>query len=107
VLRPVLDGMIEFLGRMLRVPPHLRPLRFDISSDDPATARFSVPYGGQTYHVHDRRHRLLDIAGCPQAAPDPRCEDRTLEILTLVNQLLNLNKNESELPSTAAVQVVD
>ncbi|MBV9749000.1 MAG: hypothetical protein JO157_09305 [Acetobacteraceae bacterium] len=101
------DGMIEFLGRMLRVPPHLRPLRFEISPDDPATSRFAVPYGDRNYYVHDRRHRLADVAGCPQANTDPRCEDRTLEILTLVNQLLNLNKNESELPSTAAVQVVN
>ena len=101
------DGMIEFLGRMLRLPPHLRPLRFDLSPDDPATARFSVSYEAKTYYVHDRRHRLVDMTGCPQGDPDPRCEDRTLEILTLVNQLLNLNKNQNELPSTAAVQVVD
>ena len=101
------DGMIEFLGRMLRVPPHLRPLRFEISPDDPATSRFAVPYQGRSYYVHDRRHRITDLAGCPQAETDSRCEDRTLEILTLVNQLLNLNKNQSELPSTAAVQVVN
>ena len=101
------DGMIEFLGRMLRVPPHLRPLRFDLSPDDPATSRFSVSYEGHTYYVHDGRHPLPDLAGCQQAGADPRCEDRTLEILTLVNQLLNLNKNESELPRTPAVQLVD
>ena len=101
------DGMIEFLGRMLRVPPRLRPLRFDISPDDPATSRFSVPYGGLTYHVHDRQHRMPDLAGCEQGAASPRCEDRTLEILTLVNQLLNLNKSQNELPATGAVQVVN
>jgi hypothetical protein len=39
------DSVIEFLGRMLRVPPRLRPLRFDLSPDwwimkrfDPAQA---------------------------------------------------------------------
>ena len=101
------DGMIEFLGRMLRVPPRLRPLSFEISPDDPATARFAVPYEGRSYYVHDRRHRITGLAGCTEAESDPRCEDRTLEILTLVNQLLNLNKNENELPSTAAVQVVN
>ena len=101
------DGMVEFLGRMLRVPPRLRPLRFDLSPDDPATSRFSVPYEGRTYHVHDRQHRIPDLAGCPQGNADPRCEDRTLEILTLVNQLLNLNKNQNELPATGAVQVVN
>ena len=101
------DGMIEFLGRVLRVPPRLRPLRFDLSSDDPATSRFSVPYEGRTYHVHDRQHRIPDLAGCLRGNADPRCEDRTLEILTLVNQLLNLNKNQDELPATGAVQVVN
>ena len=101
------DAMIEFLGRMLRVPPRLRPLRFDLSPEDPATLRFSVPYKGQRYYVHDRRHIFADTAGCPQTDAGPRCEDRTLEILTLVNQLLNLNKNQSELPSTAAVQVIN
>ena len=103
------DGMIEFLGRMLRVPPHLRPLQFEVSADDPATARFSVPYEGQRYYIHDRRHSIASAAGCSPsaAAAIPRCEDRTLEILTLVNQLLNLNKNQSELPATGAVQVVN
>lgn len=102
------DGMIEFLGRMLRVPPRLRPLRFEVSADDPATSRFSVPYEGQRYYVHDRRHLFTNDGGCPQTdASGPRCEHRTLEILTLVNQLLNLNKNQNELPVTGAVQVVN
>jgi hypothetical protein len=100
------DGLIEFLGRMLRVPPHLRPLKFDISPDDAATARFSVAYGGRDYHVHDRRHRIPDHSGCTETSEESRCEDRTLEVLTLVTQLLNLNKSHSELPSTPAVQVV-
>ena len=45
------DGIVEFLGRMLRVPPHLRPLNFDISSTDADTGRFSVDYQGQQYVV--------------------------------------------------------
>lgn len=98
------DGMIEFLGRMLRVPSHLRPLRFEISPDDPGTSRFDVPYQGRQYYVHDRRHH---VANCTKQDADTRCDDRTLEILTLVNQLLNLNKNQNELPSTGAVQVVN
>jgi len=101
------DGMIEFLGRMLRVLPRLRPLRFDLSPDDPATARLSVSYEGRTYHVYDRQHRIPDLAGCAQGNAIPRCEGHTLEILTLVNQILNLNKNQNELPATSAVQVVN
>ena len=92
---------------MLRVPPRLRPLRFDLSPDDPATSRCSVSYEGRTYHVHDRQHRIPDLAGCPHGNADPRCEDCTLDILTLVNQLLDLNKKQNELPATGAVQVVN
>ena len=46
---------------------------------------------------------LRTPAGCSRvdhAVAGPRCEDHTLEILTLVNQLLNLNKNQNELPAT-------
>jgi len=101
------DGMIEFLGRMLRVPPRLRPLNFEISVDDPGTSRFDVSYQGQNYYVHNRRRRFAGRTGCGDGATDPMCEDRTLEILRLVNQLLNLNKSQNELPSTGAVQVVN
>ena len=99
--------MVEFLGRMLRVPPHLRPLNFDISSKDADTGRFSVDYQGQQYVVHDRRHRIDDPLGCHDGPGNPGCEDHTLEILTLVNQLIDLHKNGGELPSTGAVQVVN
>jgi hypothetical protein len=88
-------------------PPHLRPLKFEISADDPTTSRFEVLYEGQVYHMHDRRHRITDQGGCSAGSADPSCDHRTLEILTLVIQLLNLNKHQNELPSTGAVQMVN
>ena len=99
--------MVEFLGRMLRVPPELRPLKFDVSLEDPATSGFTVNCQGQDYHIHDRQRRIPDRTGCSESSADPRCEDKTLEILTLVNSLLNLNKSQKDLPATAAVQVVN
>lgn len=66
-----------------------------------------MDYGGHYYHVRDRRHRIPDHSGCTMASEEPRCEDRTLEVLTLVTQLINQNKSHSELPSTPAVQVVE
>jgi hypothetical protein len=100
------DGMVEFLGRMLRVPSQLRPLKFDISLEDPDSSRFTINYLGQAYYVHDRQRRIPDQTGCNESSTDPRCEDKTLEILTLVNSLFNLNKSQKDLPSTTAVQVV-
>ncbi len=32
----------------------LRPLQFEVSTDDPTTSRFSVQYEGKRYYVHDR-----------------------------------------------------
>lgn len=100
------DGMIEFLGRMLRVPLAQRALSFDISQSNTETARLSVKYQGATYYVHDRRHSLSETSDCHDVNQG-RCQDRTLEIIALVNQLLNLHKNRSDLPSTGAVQVVN
>lgn len=102
------DGMVEFLGRMLRVPPQLRPLKFDVSPDDAGSSRFTVNYLGQDYYIHGRERSIPDQTGCSGSSlADPRCEDKTLEILTLVTSLFNLNKNQKDLPSTPAVQVVN
>ena len=37
----------------------------------------------------------------------PRCEECTLEILTVVNQLLDLDRNQNDLLATGAVQVAN
>jgi hypothetical protein len=101
------DGTLEFLGRMLRVPPYLRSIKFDISPDEPEAARFTVSYGGQDYYIHNRQRHIPDHTGCFVSSADPRCGDETLEILALVNSLFNLNKSLKDLPATAAVQVVN
>ena len=56
---------------------------------EPGLDRIAVNYRGAHYYVREG---------------DP--SDHTLEVLALLNQLINANKNASEIPSTKAVQIV-
>jgi hypothetical protein len=80
------DGIVAYLGKLLRESD--RPLPFDISTRPHDNDRYTVSYDGVTYYVPGRGH------------------DRTMDTLSLLNQLINLNKKASELPSTRAVETV-
>jgi len=104
VLRSV-DGIIQYLGRVQQI------VDADRNSDDvkkgvtwtvdgathtlfqlhhlPGTDRIVVAYRGANYYVRQ---------------DDPT--DHTLEVVALLNQLINANKNANEIPSTKAVQIV-
>jgi hypothetical protein len=63
---------------------------------DRAAARFGVDYGGRFW-------------GVPNAAPcvnSAKFCDHTLETMSILSLLLNLNKSARDIPSTPAVQVV-
>jgi len=51
--------------------------------------RIAVTYGGRNYYVREG---------------DPA--DHTLQVLSLLSQLINANKNANEIPTTKAVQIV-
>jgi hypothetical protein len=63
---------------------------------DRAHARFGVEYGGDFWGVPDVK---------PCLDPNEVC-DHTLETLSMVSLLLNLNKSARDIPSTPAVQLV-
>jgi hypothetical protein len=95
------DGVVSYLGKLLRLAdPNRRPLPFDISIHPHEHDRFTVSYDGVTYYVPGRGGAAID------GAVGPEDHDRTMDTLTLLNQLINLNKKASELPSTRAVQSV-
>jgi hypothetical protein len=56
---------------------------------EPGVDRIAVNYRGRRYFVRQG---------------DP--SDHTLEVLALLSQLINANKNANEIPSTKAVQIV-
>jgi hypothetical protein len=94
------EGMIQYLGSLIE-GRHAKEdqsiLRqalggytlFDLETA-PEGASFGVSYGGDSYYVHyyDRQR------------------DRTMLTLALVNQLINLNTNAAELPTTKPVEIV-
>jgi hypothetical protein len=97
------DSIVTYLGELLRLKPGERPLPFDISPQPHGGDRFSVSYEGGTYYIGSRANAALP--GDPNKI-DLSHDDRTLDILTLLNQLINLNKKASELPSTRAVEAL-
>ncbi|HWE46919.1 MAG TPA: hypothetical protein VG407_12915 [Caulobacteraceae bacterium] len=104
VLRSV-DGILRYLGRVQQVVDETpgpdnamkgvtwtengaKQTLFQLHRE-PGLDRIAVNYRGQRYYVRQG---------------DPN--DHTLEVLALVNQLINANKNASEIPSTKAVQIL-
>jgi hypothetical protein len=73
-------------------------LPFAISSTPTDHVRFSVEYRGSAYYVSDINHRL----SCGGLSPP----DRTMPILAILNDLLNVNRDANEIPTTKAVQAV-
>lgn len=83
------EGMIQYLGAMLRANQATNPIKFYVRKDATANARIALDYRDGTYYV----------------APDSD-DDHTLQILALLEQLLNLRKNSKEISTTTAVQSV-
>jgi hypothetical protein len=90
------EGIIQYLGALARSKEleqmQREHLGFTLLSfaDSPDGARFGVDYKGSTYYVR---------------APTDG-SDRTLEVLALLTQLLNLSKVAKEIPTTKAVEIL-
>jgi hypothetical protein len=76
------EAMFYYLGNLLVNPG---PIQFHIYDHPVEDVRFRTYYRGQTYYVRE--------AG----------DDQTLTILAILNDLLNLNRDAEEIPSTKTV----
>ncbi|MEJ0068197.1 MAG: hypothetical protein WDO24_05085 [Pseudomonadota bacterium] len=65
------------------------PLKFQLHKESSSTDRFAVSYRRATYHVRE----LSDT-------------DWTIVVLAILNDVLNVQRDANEIPSTKAVQVV-
>ena len=66
---------------------------------NPCNARFSLAYRDQTYYVSN-----FDPGAC---SPEPNArKDHTLEVLSVLHQLIGLNKSATDIRSTPAVQLL-
>ena len=84
-------GVIEYLGELSRLPAGApRPIPFYIRPGQDLGAPIGVYYDGEGYHVDAFQ------AGT----------DETMLVLSIVNDLLNLIKKASEVPTTPSVQVL-
>jgi len=90
------EGIIQYLGALARSKEYEQLQHDHIGftlvsfSDGPDGARFGVEYKGRTYYVRSPTDR----------------SDRTLEVLALLTQVLNLSKVAKEIPTTKAVEIV-
>jgi hypothetical protein len=100
--------------------PHLtlnNPVTFGYCADDPrvgcndiffqlderlCNSRFTLNYRGTTYAVAN----LNPPPGSPCAEGDANRKDHTLEILSVLDQLVNLNKPANDIRPTPSVQVL-
>lgn len=84
-------GVIEYLGELSRLPAGVpRPIPFYIRPGQDPGAPIGVYYDGEGYHVDAFE------AGT----------DETMQVLSIVNDLLNLIKKANEIPNTPSVQVL-
>ncbi|MBE7212519.1 MAG: hypothetical protein INR65_15980 [Gluconacetobacter diazotrophicus] len=103
------EGIFQYLGRMLVVAPSDRALPFSIDEKRPRHPRFSIDYRGSTYYVAESFDPCRSPAtrdACRNGTDEARRRDETLFILSILNQLLDLYKNGSDIPVTPAVQAV-
>ena len=84
-------GVIEYLGELARLPVNVKPpIAFYVRPGLQFGARVSVDYDGQSYHVDEYREG----------------SDETVQVLSIVNDLLDLIKKANEIPNTPSVQVL-
>lgn len=77
--------MFYYLGSLLTLPNANRPIPLNISRIPSQKDRFSVIYRGNTYYVSG---------------------DDTITVLAILNDLLNLHRDASEIPTTKTVVAV-
>ena len=84
------EGIFYYLGALVKsnVEP---PIPFHIYEGTSSDARFNVIYRGKTYSVNKF---------------DPEHGEGTLPVLAIINDLLNINRDANEVPTTKAVQAV-
>ena len=74
---------------------------------DPCNARFALTYRDREYHVSNFDRVGAAQRGGLNCRPDPVArKDHTLEILSVLHQLIGLNKSATDVKSTTAVQVL-
>ena len=110
LLRSV-EQIFYYLGEILgndytrddsQVDPGCPRISFRISGTPLDKTRFPISYRGTTYFVAGADSKIPNTRN-----PNSDCGyDNTLIILALLNDLLNLNRSASEVPTTKAVQAV-
>jgi hypothetical protein len=100
------EQIVAYLGAVqraneeaaLRQEVASNPVGFYLYRNAPAHAAFSIRYRDQDYFVGA-------FTGAPADRSGNYTSDFTLKILTLLNELINLNKVAKDIPTTRTVQV--
>lgn len=80
------EAVFYYLGKQLQKPVEARQIKFLVEEGHSPDERISVEYRGRTYHVSGATG-----------------EDDTISILAVLSDLLNINRDASEIPSTKTV----
>lgn len=104
---------------MLALRASERALPFYIDEERPRKQRFNIEYRGKTYYIAESLNPCPTQDAIKSSSPNDACQrsfddlpsgydrrDETLFILSILNQLLDLYKNGSDIPITPAVQAV-
>jgi hypothetical protein len=107
------EAMFQYLGRMLTYNPDDRALPFYLRDRPDSTVRLRVQYRDGDYYIDNAQSSCGYLKGEDPSYTSADCTrnphfrgDQTLFILSVLNQLLNLYKTSSEIPTTPAVQAV-
>ena len=108
------DGVLQYLGQVLRKVQKdqaddsaRKGVLFKVADSNDVHTLFQLherPVSNNASGIGDRIVVSYQGKNYYVRQGDPR--DHTLEVLGLVNQLINSNKNASEIPATKAVQIV-
>ncbi len=93
--------------------PHCADVLFNVSQTLQSDSRFAVSYRGATYYIpkYNRPGNSLSrIAPCSQnnssVGTDASCIDHTLEVLSVVHQLIDLQRSAQDVQETPYVSIV-
>jgi hypothetical protein len=81
------EAIFYYLGGILEHPERPSPIHFYIYDHPEGVVRFNTNYRGQTYYVREYS----------------KGDDYTITILSILADLLNLNRDANEIPSTKTV----
>ncbi|MCX5848578.1 MAG: hypothetical protein NTW65_03935 [Deltaproteobacteria bacterium] len=108
------EGILYYLGEIVRAQtePKLKPITIDENNDCKENNLFVIDKSS-TYYVGKSYSIAIDYEGIKYGIPqnsvadsNNKCPDRSMQALSLISQLIGLNKSVEQMPVTRTVNVI-